>query len=93
MNQRPSNIQQPSASSGARPTPPVQVGFVKSVVGVARAWDLLWVAVLLIVGVGALAFAMVKLVGVSLALALIAIPGALIAWCMVKASYPGSDDE
>jgi hypothetical protein len=66
---------------------------VESIVSAARAWDLLWVGVLLVVGVGALAFAIVKLDGVSLALALIAIPGALIAWCMVKASYPGSDDE
>ena len=64
-----------------------------SVVNVSRGWDLLWVGVLLVVGVGALAFAIVKLDGASLALALIAIPGALIAWCTVKASYSGSDDE
>ena len=93
MNQRPSTIQQPPESVGAKPKPPVRIGFAESFVNAARAWDLLWVGALLVVGVGALAIAIVKLDGVSLALALIAIPGAFIAWCMVKASYPGSDDE
>lgn len=89
----PSIERQSAESADAKPRPTVHIGPLDAMVTVARAWDLLWGGVLLVVGVGVLILAIIKLDGLSLAFALIAIPGALIARCVVKATYLDADNE
>ena len=93
MNHTPRSEQQSPEPAEANLRPTVRVGALDAMVTAMRAWDLLWAGVLFVVGVVALIVAIVKLDGLSLAFALIAIPGALMAWCIVKAAYFDADND
>lgn len=93
MNHTPRSEQQSPEAAEANLRPTVRVGALDATVTVMRAWDRLWAGVLLVVGVVALIVAIVKLDGLSLAFALIAVPGALMAWCIVKATYFDTDND
>jgi hypothetical protein len=56
-------------------------------------YDMLWVAVLGVGGIGALVFAIFALNGVAFALALVALPLAFIMWCIAKGGRDVGRDE